>query len=89
MNYVQDSDQQTLAQMQMFDRFSIGLPVFWNGDAYQCDARLRYRVREGKLTLWYELIRQDKVLEAATKTLIDKIKTETDKPFFFGNPFVV
>lgn len=87
MSFVQDDDSQTLAKMQMFDRFSIGLPVFWNGDAYQLDARLRYRVRDGKLTFWYELIRQDKVLEASTKTMIEKIRAETGKPFFFGNPF--
>lgn len=87
MSFVQDDDSQTLAKMQMFDRFSLGIPTYWNGDAYQVDARLRYRVRDGKLTFWFELIRQDKVLEAATKTLIEKIKTETGKPFFFGNPF--
>lgn len=87
MSFVQDDDSQTLQKMQMFDRFSLGIPVFWNGDAYQVDARLRYRVRDGKLTFWYELIRQDKVLEASTKTLIEKIQTGTGIPFFFGNPF--
>lgn len=87
MSFVQDDDSQTLSKMQMFDRFSIGLPVFWNGDAYQLDARLRYRIRDGKLTFWFELIRQDKVLEASTRTLIEKIKTDTCAPFFFGNPF--
>lgn len=87
MSFVQDDDSQTLAKMQIFDRFSLGLPVFWNGDAYQLDARLRYRVRDGKLTFWFELIRPDKVLEASTKTLIEKIKAETGKPFFFGNSF--
>jgi len=87
MSFVQDDDAQTLANMQMFDRFSLGLPVFWNGDAYQVDARLRYRVKEGKLSLWYELIRPDKKLESSTKTLIEKIKAETGRAFFFGNPF--
>lgn len=87
MSFVQDDDAQTLQKMQVFDRFSIGLPVFWNGDAYQIDARLRYRVRDGKLTFWFELIRQDKVLEAATKTLIETIRNGTGQPFFFGDPF--
>lgn len=87
MSFVQDDDSQTLAKMQMFDRFSIGIQVFWNGDGYQVDARLRYRVRDGKLTFWFELMRPDKILEAATKTLIEKIKSETGMPFFFGNPF--
>lgn len=87
MSFVQDDDAQTLQKMQVFDRFSIGLPVFWNGDAYRIDARLRYRVRDGKLTFWFELIRQDKVLEAATQTLIAQIREKTGNPFFFGEPF--
>jgi uncharacterized protein YfdQ (DUF2303 family) len=87
MNFVQSDDDQTIAKMQMFDRFSLGMPVFWNGDAYQLDARLRYRVRDGRLTFWFELIRQDKVLEAATNTIIEKIRDKTGNPFFFGDPF--
>ncbi|MFT4171783.1 MAG: DUF2303 family protein [Rhodocyclaceae bacterium] len=87
MAFIQDDDAQTLQKMQVFDRFSIGLPVFWNGDAYRIDARLRYRVRDGKLTFWFELIRQDKVLEAATQTLIQAIREKTAMPFFFGDPF--
>jgi len=88
MSFTQDDDDQTLQKMQLFERFAIGIPVFWNGDAYRVDARLRYRVREGKLTFWYELIRQDKTLEAATTTLITKIREQTGTPFFFGDPFV-
>ncbi len=87
MSFAQDDDAQTLQKMQAFDRFSIGFPVFWNGDAYRVDARLRYRVREGKLTFWFELLRQDKVLEAATQTLIKQIREKTGNPFFFGDPF--
>lgn len=86
LNYVADDDQQTITRMQLFERFTIGLPVFWNADPYQMDARLRYRVREGKLTFWYELVRPDKILEAATKTLIENIKAQVGKPFFFGEP---
>jgi len=88
MSFAQDDDAATLQKMQVFDRFTLGFPVFWSGDAYQVDARLRYRVREGKLTFWFELIRQDKVLEAATQTLIAQIREKTGNPFFFGNPFV-
>ena len=63
MSFVQDDDNQTLEKMQLFERFSIGIPVFWNGDAYRLDARLRYRVREGVLKFWYELIRPEKCLK--------------------------
>lgn len=88
MSFVQDDDDQTLQKMQLFERFAIGIPVFWNGDAYRIEARLRYRVRDGKLTFWYDLLRQDKVLEAATKTVIEQIRTNTGNPFFFGEPFL-
>lgn len=87
MAFAQDDDAGTLAKMSAFDRFTVGFPVFWNGDAYRIDARLRYRVREGKLTFWFELIRQDLILEAATQTLITLIRDKTGNPFFFGEPF--
>jgi uncharacterized protein YfdQ (DUF2303 family) len=86
MSFAQDDDAQTLTRMQVFERFSLGMPVFWNGEAYRIDARLRYRVRDGKLSFWFELIRPDKVLEAAAQTLIAKIRGETGNPFFFGDP---
>lgn len=87
LSFVQDDDAQTLERMSVFERFAIGIPVFWSGDAYRVDARLRYRVKDGKLVFWYELIRQDKVLEAAATTVIDTIKEKTGNPFFFGEPF--
>lgn len=88
LSFVQDDDAQTIQKMSVFERFAIGIPVFWNGDAYQVDARLRYRVRDGKLVFWFELIRSDKVLEAAATTVINTIKEKTGNPFFFGDPFV-
>jgi uncharacterized protein YfdQ (DUF2303 family) len=84
MSFVNDDDNQTLAQMKLFEKIAIGIPVFWSGDAYQITARLRYRVKEGHLIFWYELIRNDKVLEDATKNMINKIKIATGVPFFFG-----
>lgn len=87
LSFVQDDDATTLQKMSVFERFAIGVPVFWNGDAYQIDARLRYRVREGKLSFWFELVRTDKVLEAASSTVITNIRAATGNPFFFGDPF--
>lgn len=87
LSFVQDDDAQTLQKMAVFERFAIGIPVFWNGDPYQVDARLRYRVRDGKLVFWYELVRTDKILEAAAQTVISVIREKTGNPFFFGDPF--
>ncbi|MDR1661244.1 MAG: YfdQ family protein [Azoarcus sp.] len=88
MAFTNDDDAATVEKMQAFDRFAIGIPVFdGTQDGYVLHARLRYRVKEGRLFLWYELIRPDKVLKAASETLIATIREKTGTPFFFGNPF--
>ena len=86
LTFVNDDDAQTVESMKLFEKISIGIPVFWGGAAYRIDARLRYRVKDGGLKFWYELIRADKVMEDATKTMIEKIKADTGVPLFFGRP---
>ena len=86
LTFVNDDDAQTVESMKLFEKISIGIPVFWGGAAYRIDARLRYRVKDGCLKFWYELIRADKVMEDATKTMIEKIKADTGVPLFFGRP---
>lgn len=88
MTFVQDDDKGTIERMKVFDKFAIGIPVYFGGDAYQINARLRYRHREGKVVFWYELVRPDLTMKAATDTIIAKIKAECGQPFFFGKPFV-
>lgn len=87
LEYVDTEDSATRARMSMFERFSLGLPVLQGGDAYRLDARLKYRIRDGQLALWYELVRPDKVLEAAARDLVQKIKDEAGFPLLMGAPF--
>lgn len=87
MEYVDTEDSATRARMQMFERFSLGLPVMQGGDAYRLDARLKYRIRDGVLVLWFELVRPDKVLEAAARDLTQKIRDEAGFPLLMGTPF--
>ena len=87
MAFTSTDDAGTLEKMRMFDRFAIGIPVCWGADAYRVDARLRYRAKEGKVTFWYELIRADKVLEAAASKIVTTVSEGTRAPLFFGNPF--
>ncbi len=84
--FVQQEDNGTLEKMKLFDHFAIGVPVFWGDSAYRVEARLRYRVREGKLTFWYELIRSDKVLEAASNAIVSMIARRLQRPIFYGQP---
>lgn len=84
MTFVEESDQATMKQMKFFEQIAIGIPVFWNGTPYQIKARLRFRPNGGSPQFWFELIRADKVIEDATKTMIEKIKSETGLPLYFG-----
>ncbi len=87
MVFVNDEDKGTTEKMKVFDRFALGIPVYFGGTPYQINARLRYRVRDGEVTFWYELIRPDLVMKDATETIIKKIRESCEQPFFFGNPF--
>lgn len=56
--------------------FSIGIPVFRGGDAYQIEVAFRYRIRDAQLSLSYELVRQARIQEAAMDDLF-KIAGQT------------
>jgi hypothetical protein len=46
-------------------QMTLSMPVFERGDFYSVTARIRYKLNDGKLALWYELVRPHKVLEEA------------------------
>ncbi len=86
MTFVDKEDDATLKRMQVFDRFALGIAPFLNGQAYRLVARLRYRVKEAALLLWYDLIRPDLVVQDATKALIEQIAAESSTPVLLGRP---
>lgn len=81
LEYVADADHGTIERMSVFDKFCIGIPVFWTVPradapevAYRVKARLRYRVKDGAVTFHYELIRPDQTHQSATLALIAAVK---------------
>lgn len=67
------------------DMFQLAVPVFVDGTRYELNARLRYRLDEGKLSLWYELVRPMDVYRAAVKAVSDSIRKQlTDVSFWIG-----
>lgn len=88
MEYIDKEDSATLARMSVFDRFALGIRPYLGGDAYRLDARLKYNIREGKLTLWYELIRPDKLIEDAALAISQHIRQQTGLTFYAGNPLL-
>jgi uncharacterized protein YfdQ (DUF2303 family) len=64
--------------------FVLGIAPFDGGPAYKVNARLRYRINEGNLTLWYELVNPHKVIDAACKEMIATITAQTEIEPFIG-----
>ena len=65
--------------------FTIGIPVLENGARYAVDARLRYRIGEGKMVMWYELVRPHKIMEDAIKEVWTDIQNTTGLTVFNGS----
>lgn len=63
-------------EIKIPETFSLGLRVLEGGDAYAMDARFRYRIREGKVTMWYDLVRPHKVYQSAVEDVFKKIKAD-------------
>ena len=58
----------------------LGIPVFQGGTTYKVEARFRYRLADGKLHLWYELVEPDKYVEDAFTEVCDRIVEDCDVP---------
>ncbi len=78
LDFVDNDDAATIERMSVFDKFAIGIPVFWKSQGYVIEARLRYRSEQGKLTLWYELIRPDLTVDDAVADVLALIEKGTD-----------
>ena len=81
---IDTDDAATVEKMQAFDRFMIGVPVFWKGQAYLLEAKLRYRVHSGSLSLWYDLIRPDLVVNDAIDNILAQVAEATNLPVLHG-----
>lgn len=57
------------------EKFKLALRIFQGGDKYEVEAHLRYRINEGNLTFFYQIIRPERLLEDAFEQVKVKIKT--------------
>lgn len=58
------------------ETFTLGIPVFEGGDHYELTARLRYRINEGQLVMWFDLLRPERLLEDAFANTLAQIKRD-------------
>lgn len=63
----------------------LGLQPFHNGDSYAVKARIRYRIKDSQLYLWYDLINPEQVVEDAFNNTVEQLKAAIpDVDFFEG-----
>lgn len=88
IEFIEDGDSATKGRLELFREFAIGIRPFFNGEGYEIRALLRYRINRnnGEIVFWYELKRPDRVLEEASKELIEAIRSKTGMPIIFGEP---
>jgi uncharacterized protein YfdQ (DUF2303 family) len=67
------------------DQFTLGLRPFEGSEQYAVKARFRFRIREGALALWYDLIRIDDILDGAFIDEYNKVAAIVkDTPIYEG-----
>ena len=57
---------------------TLGIPVFQGGTSYAITARLRYRLTEGNLILWFELVEPQKYVEDGFNEAVEAIHASTE-----------
>lgn len=60
------------------EEFTLGIPVFFGGDLYEVKARLRYRIQEGQLALWFDLYRPEHIEKDAFEAVCDHVSKATE-----------
>lgn len=60
------------------EQFVLGIAIHVNGPAYRIPVRLRWRLQEGKVVFWYEVVRPHRFIEDALKEIRSRIEQETD-----------
>ena len=70
--------------LALLDTFVLGLAPFEGAPLYKLTARLRYRLQESRLVLWFDLVRPRDVVHQAWRDVITEIVDKTSIPAFAG-----
>jgi uncharacterized protein YfdQ (DUF2303 family) len=82
----EDIEQGKANKLELPDTITLSIPVFENSEPRELQARLKFRVKDGGLAIWYELVRPHKVLEAAFREVWARIETDTTLKPLLGSP---
>ena len=73
-------------EIEIPETFELGIAPYRGTEPYKVTARLRYRIRDGELSIGYRLVRPVRVLEAAFKDVVEAVADRVDRQVHFGTP---
>jgi uncharacterized protein YfdQ (DUF2303 family) len=68
-------------QLEIPEKIKLIMAPFLKGSAYEIEARFRYRIAQGGLTMWYTLIRPHVFVDDAFADVVEKIKAGMEKGY--------
>lgn len=71
------------------ETLKLGMRLFEGGDGYELEAKFRYRISEGNVLMWYDLVRPHKVHQSAVESIYDQIKEQADCDFILHGEAVI
>lgn len=82
LNWSQENEKGTV---ELPERIRLGIPIFHRGPSYAIEARLRYRVSEGKVAFTYKIIEKERAIEHAFEKVVEEVRTALALPIYFGS----
>lgn len=70
--------------LQIPETFKLGIPVLEGGPGYSVECRLRYRIQDANLVMWFEIIRPHELIEDAVKDVWSHVEKETGATILKG-----
>lgn len=75
-------------QLEIPQEIKVVVTPFRGGPSYTRTARFRYRIKEGQLVLWYDLVRPHRVIEVAVSDTLEVIKKNVKNgQFYMGRAY--
>lgn len=78
------ADQAETGAMRIPAQFILALCPFVGRQAVRLTARFRYRIKEGTLSVWYDLLRPQQVLEEVFEDVLTEVQAATSLPILRG-----
>lgn len=82
--YTDENKASSKGSVEVPNAFKLDLPVYFNGNSYLLDARLRWHLDDGVLRLGIKLLRADKLRQTVFKEIVGAISSATSLDVIYG-----